>query len=224
MVNCSPPISGVSDEVLLGKLVQMLPYGIRRHVERARHAAIVLTSLNGRYARVCPICGYEGKFRAFGIPPQFDAMCAKCDSLDRHRLFVLMDQKYGIRPARKSMLHFAPEKILEKRFRASVENYRSADLFNREVDLKSCNIEDTKLPDASFDIVFASHILEHVDDRKAMAELYRVLVPGGKLIAMVPIIDSWDQTYENESILSESMIARCISAKKTMSAIMAPTS
>lgn len=42
-------------------------------------------------------------------------------------------------------------------------------------------------PDASFDCVIASEILEHVpDDRTAIAELTRVLRPGGTLAVTVP--------------------------------------
>ena len=41
--------------------------------------------------------------------------------------------------------------------------------------------------DASFDLVFALDVLEHIsDDRAAAAELMRVLRPGGTLLATVP--------------------------------------
>lgn len=42
-------------------------------------------------------------------------------------------------------------------------------------------------PDASFDLVVASEVLEHlVDDRTAMAELLRICKPGGQLVVTVP--------------------------------------
>lgn len=42
-------------------------------------------------------------------------------------------------------------------------------------------------PDGSFDVVMAAEVLEHVpDDRAAMAELARVLRPGGRLAVTVP--------------------------------------
>jgi SAM-dependent methyltransferase len=43
------------------------------------------------------------------------------------------------------------------------------------------------------------HVLEHVDDRAAVAELHRVVRPGGLLIAMFPIVEGWDDTYEDSS-------------------------
>ncbi len=163
----------------------------------------MLTRLPGVHPRTCPICGYHGKFRAFGVPLVLDVMCAGCDSLDRHRLFALMDDRHKILGGVQSMLHFAPEEILRKRFSRRFPQYRAVDLVRADVD-EQCNIEETKLQPESVDAVFASHILEHVDDRKALAELFRILRPGGKLIAMVPIIEAWDETYENPAITSES--------------------
>jgi SAM-dependent methyltransferase len=42
-------------------------------------------------------------------------------------------------------------------------------------------------PDASFDVVITSEVLEHIqDDVTAIAEMVRVLVPGGRFAATVP--------------------------------------
>ena len=46
---------------------------------------------------------------------------------------------------------------------------------------------DMRFPDHSFDVVIASEILEHIpDDRGAMAEITRVLRPGGLAAVTVP--------------------------------------
>lgn len=79
--------------------------------------------------------------------------------------------------------------------------YRSADLTPGRADTV-LNIEAMDLPDASVDAVIASHILEHVDDRRALPEIRRVLASGGQLIAMVPLIEGWTTTYEDASKLS----------------------
>lgn len=184
---------------VLGQVVHKLPHSMQQAIERHRHALLVLRGLNGVVPRACPLCDYQGRFRAFGLPPQFDAECPKCGSLPRHRLFALLDREHGFLRGIRSLLHFAPEPILRVRFESRIDHYRTADIARMGVDF-CCNIEGTGLPAESFEAIFASHILEHVDDRKALCELYRVLKPGGSLIAMVPMVEGWDVTYEDSSI------------------------
>lgn len=53
----------------------------------------------------------------------------------------------------------------------------------------SCNGSALDLPfaDGSFDRIIASEVLEHIgDDRRAISELARVLVPGGRIAVTVP--------------------------------------
>jgi SAM-dependent methyltransferase len=62
------------------------------------------------------------------------------------------------------------------------------------------DITDIRFPDASFDVVYCSHVLEHVDDdRAAMRELRRVLRPDGWAILLVPITAA--VTYEDPTIV-----------------------
>jgi ubiquinone/menaquinone biosynthesis C-methylase UbiE len=52
--------------------------------------------------------------------------------------------------------------------------------------------------DDTFDFFVCSHVLEHIPDhRTAVAELFRILRPGGSGIVMVPIDLSLDENYEN---------------------------
>ncbi|MBL9047143.1 MAG: class I SAM-dependent methyltransferase [Tabrizicola sp.] len=100
------------------------------------------------------------------------------------------------------MLHFAPERRLSRLLRGLAGEYVTADLMRPAVDLK-LNIEALDLPDASFDVVIAHQILEHVDHHKALAECFRCLRPGGLVIATFPIVEGWSTTYENPSITSK---------------------
>jgi glycosyltransferase involved in cell wall biosynthesis/SAM-dependent methyltransferase len=53
--------------------------------------------------------------------------------------------------------------------------------------LFSVDIHDLPFPDASFDKILMSEVLEHIaDDRRAMREIYRILKPGGILALSVP--------------------------------------
>jgi len=71
-----------------------------------------------------------------------------------------------------------------------------------DVDLK-LNIEAIDLADRSFDGVICSHVLEHVDDVAALAELFRVLKPDGVALLAVPIVEGWETSYEDPTIIDE---------------------
>lgn len=61
------------------------------------------------------------------------------------------------------------------------------------------DVTDIQYEDGSFDVIYCSHVLEHVpDDRKAMAEFHRVLKPDGWAILLVPITAS--KTIEDPSV------------------------
>jgi SAM-dependent methyltransferase len=152
----------------------------------------------GKFPRECSLCGYHGKFLGYGYPYVCDIYCPKCGSLERHRLLHLAnrDQRFF---AGKDVLHFAPEAAVRGLVLAeNPKSYVTADLFAAGVDRKE-NIEALTIADRAFDVVICLHVLEHVDDRAAIAELYRVLRPGGLLIAMFPIVEGWDETFEDRS-------------------------
>jgi len=66
---------------------------------------------------------------------------------------------------------------------------------DRQEDVTAMSFED-----ASFDFIYCSNVLEHViGDRAAMAELFRVLVYGGRAIIQVPI--RGEKTYEDYTIV-----------------------
>jgi SAM-dependent methyltransferase len=99
------------------------------------------------------------------------------------------------------MLHVAPEYQLSRLFQeADCIDYLSADLSSPTAMVRM-DITDIQYPDASFDVIYCSHVLEHVsDDQRAMRELHRVLQPGGWAILQVPI--SADATFEDPTVTS----------------------
>lgn len=150
--------------------------------------------------RTCPICGYHGMFVNVGHPPRWAARCLNCGSRERHRLLHLwITQDGGDRLAGKRILHFAPEKIVVRQM-AGNPLYETADLFQPGV-THQVDITRVALPDQSYDVVMAHHVLEHIpDDIQAMRELFRLLRPGGIALLSVPINATRHETYENPTI------------------------
>lgn len=99
------------------------------------------------------------------------------------------------------LLHFAPEKPVTSFVKPSVSLYSTADINGIGVD-HTLNIENIEQPDGSWDVIICSHVLEHVDHRKALPELYRILAPGGCLLVLIPIVEAWDHDYENPSVVT----------------------
>ncbi len=147
------------------------------------------------------MCGYRGRFQAAGRPRRIDARCPRCGSAERYRLFALWLDRHGQALATARVLHFAPETGLAKLLKARVGVYQSADITPGKAEIVR-NIESIEEPDASFDCVVCSHVLEHVDDRKALQEVYRVLKPGGVALIMLPVIEGWSTTYENKAVVT----------------------
>jgi SAM-dependent methyltransferase len=150
----------------------------------------------------CPVC-HTGLRGFLVLHRVYHAWCPVCRSLQRHRLVWLFFQQHtGLLDATpKRMLHIAPEPALAATF-AGLEHvdYVSADLYDSAAMVKMdiCNIQ---YPGATFDIIYCSHVLEHVpDDRKALREFYRVLTPGGCAVILVPIMGA--MTFEDPSITS----------------------
>ena len=63
---------------------------------------------------------------------------------------------------------------------------------------KEVNMENIPYENETFDVIYNSHVLEHVpDDNKAISELYRVLKNNGTCFIAVPIHDI-SETLEKE--------------------------
>ena len=63
------------------------------------------------------------------------------------------------------------------------------------------DITDIPYPDSSFDVIYCSHVLEHVpEDRKAMRQMHRLLRPGGWALIIVPI--RGECTFEDTTVTS----------------------
>ncbi len=134
----------------------------------------------------CPCC--RGRFRKFlpmrrGDFPRQGAICPACTAMERHRmlmLFIMRDTPLPRQPMR--VLYLAPEPGIQQQLSSWRHlDYVSADL-SSPIAMEHFDIQHIPYSKASFDAIFCAHVLAHVlDDRRALAELYRVLRPGGTL-------------------------------------------
>jgi 2-polyprenyl-3-methyl-5-hydroxy-6-metoxy-1,4-benzoquinol methylase len=57
----------------------------------------------------------------------------------------------------------------------------------RGLDVRSLPLEEIRFPHALFDLVLASHVIEHLNDPASFAaEVHRILKPGGRFIVTTP--------------------------------------
>jgi hypothetical protein len=191
----------------MGKLGSKLPLWVERQFYiRSKLPLRVKYQLYRGTARFCPICETNlSRFLPGGFILRPEAYCPICGSLERHRLiWMYFRQRTDLfASCQKRMLHLAPEPFFTIRLQQHPYiNYVSGDLFSRDVMI---NLDLTKIPypDRCFDVIYASHVLEHIpDDQIAMKELVRVLKPDGWAILQVPIDMTREVTYEDFSIVT----------------------
>lgn len=182
-------------------LRRLLTDRARPSLDFAQYCVAVMRRLKEAPPRQCNICSYFGRFRSDGYPPRFEAACPHCGALEHHRLFKLWLDRRGAALKGADILHLAPDPHLGTLLEAMAGSYMSGDLEPGRAD-HVLNIEALALAEESFDCIVCSHLLEHVDDRKALAEMLRVLRPGGVALIMTPVVEGWAETYENGALTS----------------------
>ena len=157
---------------------------------------------NSGIRRYCPVCRMPSeRFVEAGIVPREDAKCLRCGARERHRLvwlyFERMTDLFNGHP--KSMLHVAPEQAFEHLLKNRLgSGYLTADLHKSDAMVRM-DITDIEYADETFDVIYCSHVLEHIpDDIRAIRELHRVLRSDGWAVLLVPI--TADKTFEDPSI------------------------
>ena len=140
----------------------------------------------------CPICQTKVKEWLRGGPHvnRF-CRCPKCSSFERHRAFYLVLKKFELAPPANTALRcvsVATEKCFKRRF-DSWYFHHATDLHPKaDSGIRRMDMTKMPYPDNSIDLVYHQHVLEHIrDDQKAINEIYRVLVPGGRTVFSLPI-------------------------------------
>jgi len=150
----------------------------------------------------CPVCSRSTMFSPVysTTGTRLHARCPHCGSLERHRLQAyvvksVLIPRFSANPPR--VLHVAPEAGLAPSLKSLASSYRTADAVMPGVD-DHVDLRSLPYDSASFDLVYASHVLEHIDDDvAALGEIHRILAPGGVAVLPVPLVV--ENTVEYES-------------------------
>lgn len=155
----------------------------------------------------CPVCG--ASVRAFtrgggSLRVRQQGYCPRCNAKARHRRVWLHCERHTTLIDQETrLLHVAPKYCLSRRL-ARMDNvdYLAIDLVRGPHVTDVGDLTDLRLQSESFDAVLCVHVLEHiVDDRAAIAEMWRVLKPGGWAVVSVPL-DLGAPTFEDSSIVT----------------------
>ncbi|MCP4639730.1 MAG: methyltransferase domain-containing protein [bacterium] len=167
---------------------------------RLNRAYVARRNRWGQSNRVeCPCCGWKGYdfIPLDGVSfwvARFE--CPSCGAYDRHRgMQVYVDRHDPDLLSRSGFaVHYAPERqVTDILGRNPDLAYAASDLgLERLQPVKGrafqSNILAIPCRDNSVDVVFCIHLLEHLkDDTEGIAEIHRILKPGGIAYLMVPI-------------------------------------
>lgn len=143
------------------------------------------------------------KFLPYGYQKiRENALCPGTLSLERHRLLWLyLERETNFINNAIKVLHVAPEQVFYQKFKTFTHwEYTTTDLYSPLAEIKA-DLCELPFQDNYYDLILCNHVLEHIpEDQKAMQEMYRVLKPGGTLIAQVPLEENRTQTFEDNSI------------------------
>jgi len=142
-------------------------------------------------------------YKYFGMgemTPHDTYSCPHCGASDRERLYAYYLKNDLTKWGAFVFYHFAPERSLKEFIQGYFHDchYKTFDLVSDNVDIKADLTNLRMINDNECDFFICSHVLEHiVDDRSAIAELFRITKPGGKGILMVPISLALQRSIEN---------------------------
>jgi SAM-dependent methyltransferase len=137
----------------------------------------------------CNICGWHDDQFASGYHSE-GALCPHCGSIARDRYLFWCWTHRADYDRKHRVLETSPR--LDQRYR---------DIMTKRVDYVcsdydesahkgqiKLDIQNMDLPDSSVDVLLTPHVLEHVPDTdRALAEVYRVLKPGGRMFLQIPM-------------------------------------
>lgn len=130
--------------------------------------------------------------------------CPRCGAHDRERHLLMYLRASGqlAEMRGKVVVHFAPEKHLCRFILASgPAQYVRCDLYPKSSEIRKMDMLAMDFESGSVDVLIANHVLEHVaSDAQALAEVRRVLKPGGYAILQTPYCKKLHKIWEDAGI------------------------
>ena len=153
----------------------------------------------------CPCCGWRLRTFTHGgasLRSRPSGYCPRCNAKARHRRdWLYLADTTNLFAERLRLLHVSPKYSLARRLHKMPNlDYVAVDIEYRPYTSVRADLANLPLQSNQFDAAICIHVLEHVaDDTTSMAELFRVLKPGGWALISVPI-RLGEPTYEDASI------------------------
>jgi len=157
----------------------------------ARIPLLTIRDLVGPDVRECNICGWTGRDFYPNTGPGYHeraTACPGCSCQDRHRsLLALLVATTTLFAPGTRVVEVAPMRGFESLLRLQQEiDYTSFDLARHA--MERGDITGMRFPTGSVDYFICFHVLEHIpDEHLALAEIRRVLKPGGVAVLQVPV-------------------------------------
>ncbi len=169
----------------------------RYYTRQLSNVLIYPLNLVGPARFECPCCGWRGVrfLNHIGYDETLgNYVCPRCGSHARHRGLAIFLRNYlATRDRAVKVLHFAPERGIAASLSTHPKViYVTLDMAPHAVSVRA-DIGATPFRDGAFDLIICCHVLEHLPgDGAALAEIARVLAPGGQAVIMVPMLSGWE--------------------------------
>ena len=157
----------------------------------ARIPLLALLELVRPAVQECNVCGWTGRsFYPMTGPGYHEraTICPGCGCQDRHRsLLALLLATTTLFAPGTQVVEVAPMRGFESLLQSQQGiDYTSFDLARHA--MEQGDITAMRFPTGSVDYFICFHVLEHIpDERSALAEIHRVLKPGGVAVIQVPV-------------------------------------
>ncbi len=100
----------------------------------------------------------------------------------------ILDYGCGTGASMNKVIYFNPKKVTGIDIsEISIQKAKDKIKSNSNVELVVDNCEKTKFNDNTFDIVYGTGILHHLDIKLCLKEIQRILKPGGRLLFIEPL-------------------------------------